>query len=176
MSTLEKRKVCLLGATGVGKTSLLMRFVRSIFSDQYQTTIGTKIESKQVVVDDHRVVLVLWDLSGEDEFQRVRLSYLRGAAGYLLVADGTRRATVETALALHQAAAEIVGDVPRVLVLNKADLRPFWELDDAHERELASCFPIFETSAKTGAGVEEAFRALGYALLRSGRADVPWRP
>ncbi|MDI1449072.1 GTP-binding protein [Polyangium sp. 6x1] len=166
MSTLEKRKVCLLGATGVGKTSLVARFVRSIFSDRYQTTIGTKIETKHLVYGEHVLVLVLWDLSGEDEFQRVRLSYLRGAAGYLLVADGTRRATVETAMALHQAAAEHLGDVPRVLVLNKADLRDFWELDDAYERELASRWPVFETSAKTGAGVEEAFRALGNALLQ----------
>ncbi|MDI1480184.1 GTP-binding protein [Polyangium sp. y55x31] len=166
MSTLEKRKVCLLGATGVGKTSLVMRFVRSIFSDQYQTTIGTKIETKHLTYGDHVMVLVIWDLSGEDEFQRVRLSYLRGAAGYLLVADGTRRATVETAMALHHAATEIVGDVPRVLVLNKADLRASWELDDAHERELAARWTVFETSAKTGAGVEEAFRALGQALLQ----------
>ncbi|HVK64980.1 MAG TPA: GTP-binding protein [Polyangium sp.] len=165
MSTLAKRKVCLLGATGVGKTSLVMRFVRSIFSEQYQTTIGTRIETKHIPYGDHELVLVLWDLSGEDEFQRVRLSYLRGAAGYLLVADGTRRATVETAMALHHTAAELLGDVPRVLVLNKADLRAFWELDDASERELAACWPIFETSAKTGAGVEEAFRALGHALL-----------
>jgi len=166
MTVLEKHKVCLLGATGVGKTSLVMRFVRSIFSDAYQTTIGTKIESKHVVCGDHVVALVLWDLSGEDEFQRVRLSYLRGAAGYLLVADGTRRATVETAMALHDAAMGILGDVPRVLVLNKADLRAFWELDAAYERELASRWTLFETSAKTGAGVEEAFVALGHALLQ----------
>lgn len=166
MTTLAKKKVCLLGATGVGKTSLVVRFVRSIFSDQYQTTIGTKIETKEVELDDHVVVLVLWDLSGEDEFQRVRLSYLRGAAGYLLVADGTRRSTVETAMALHRAAEEVLGDVPRVLVLNKADLRVFWELDEAYERELASHWSLFETSAKTGAGVEEAFNSLGRALLQ----------
>lgn len=161
--TVEKRKVCLLGATGVGKTSLVMRFTRSIFSDQYQTTIGTKIETKQVEYGNRLLILVLWDLSGEDEFQRVRLSYLRGAAGYVLVADGTRRSTLDTALALHDATVKILGDVPRVLVLNKADLRPFWELDAAHD---VRNWPVFETSAKTGAGVEEAFRALGHALLQ----------
>ena len=167
MTTVEKRKVCLLGATGVGKTSLVTRFVRSIFSDTYQTTIGTKIEAKQVEYGDRILVLVLWDLSGEDEFQRVRLSYLRGAAGYVLVADGTRRSTLETALALHDATVTILGDVPRVLVLNKGDLRPLWELDDASVLDLvAQGWRVFQTSAKTGAGVEEAFRSLGRELLQ----------
>jgi small GTP-binding protein len=162
----EKRKICLLGPTGVGKTSLVMRFVRSIFSDTYQTTIGTKIETKHVQCGDRSLDLVIWDLSGEDEFQRVRLSYLRGAAGYLVVVDGTRRPTLDTALALDAAAMDIVGTVPRVLVLNKADLREFWEVDDNDERALvANGWSLIETSAKTGAGVEEAFLVLAKALL-----------
>jgi small GTP-binding protein len=163
---IEKRKICLLGPTGVGKTSLVMRFVRSIFSDSYQTTIGTKIETKQVAWDDRSVDLVIWDLSGEDEFQRVRLSYVRGAAGYLVVVDGTRRPTLDTALVLDAAAADIVGAVPRVLVLNKADLRVLWEVNDTDERALvAKGWTLIETSAKTGAGVEEAFVVLAKALL-----------
>jgi small GTP-binding protein len=162
----KKHKVCLLGATGVGKSSLVQRFVHSIFSDSYHTTIGTKIETMRVPCGECVVCLVIWDLSGEDEFQRVRLSYLRGATGYLLVADGTRRSTVETALALDAAAVDVVGDVPRLLVLNKADLRVSWEVDDACVAALGSKgWRIVETSAKTGAGVEEAFYALGRALI-----------
>lgn len=164
---IEKRKICLLGPTGVGKTSLVMRFVRSIFSDSYQTTIGTKIETKQVNCDDRLIDLIIWDLSGEDEFQRVRLSYLRGAAGYFVVADGTRRATLDTALVLHAAAADIVGAAPRVLVLNKTDLRVFWEIKSTEERDLKmDGWTVIETSAKTGAGVEEAFLVLTKALLQ----------
>ncbi|MBK9259094.1 MAG: GTP-binding protein [Polyangiaceae bacterium] len=162
----EKRKICLLGPTGVGKTSLVMRFVRSIFSDAYHTTIGTKIETKQVQCGERSVDLVIWDLSGEDEFQRVRLSYLRGSAGYLVVADGTRRHTLETALTLDSAAADVIGDAPRVLVLNKSDLRVFWEINDNDEKDLvAKGWPLVETSAKTGAGVEDAFLVLTQALL-----------
>ena len=85
-----QKKVCLLGGTGVGKTSLVAQFVHSIFSDKYLTTVGVKIDKKSVDVDGTDVELVIWDVYGHDDFQKLRVSYLRGTSGYLLVADGTR--------------------------------------------------------------------------------------
>jgi small GTP-binding protein len=170
---IERRKVCMLGATGVGKTSLVARFVRSIFSETYRTTIGVTIDKKRVLWEGREVDLILWDLSGEDEFQGVSRSYMRGAGGYLLVIDGTRRATVDTALGLHRVAFEILGGVPRIAVLNKSDLAAAWEIDRASEAGLrgVGC-SIVLTSAKTGAGVEEAFSALAREMMMSapGRA------
>ena len=99
-----QKKICMLGGFGVGKTSLVSRFVTSIFSDTYLPTIGVKIDKKSIGVDAHEMTLMLWDIYGQDEFQTVRDSYLRGASGYLLVADGTRHATLETAAALQQKA------------------------------------------------------------------------
>jgi GTPase SAR1 family protein len=94
------------------------------------------------------------------------MSYLRGASGYLLVADGTRRTTLDTALALHEAADRTIGHVPFVLVLNKADLSAQWELDEgAIVRLMQSGWRVLRTSAKTGIGVEEAFTTLGNAML-----------
>jgi GTPase SAR1 family protein len=110
--------------------------------------------------------LILWDLYGEDDFQKVRLSYLRGAAGYLLVADGTRRGTVDTALGLQHSATGTLGDVPFVLLLNKYDLHHEWEIDQSRVTQLAAQgWPILTTSAKTGAGVEEAFTMLAQRIL-----------
>jgi small GTP-binding protein len=156
-----KRKICLLGATGVGKTSLVARYVRSIFSDTYQTTVGVKIDTKQVVGPGGPVDLVIWDLSGEDEFQTVQLAYLRGASGYLLVVDGTRRETLETSRMLHARASEVLGPVPLVVVANKCDLSASW---DVEPRELETFtrkgWPVIKTSARTGAGVERAFETL----------------
>ena len=117
-----QKKICMLGGFGVGKTSLVSRFVTSLFSDTYLTTIGVKIDKKTITVDSHEMNLLLWDIYGQDEFQTVRDSYLRGASGYLLVADGTRHATLETAAALQQKAESVIGDVPFLLLLNKADL------------------------------------------------------
>ena len=156
-----QKKICMLGAFAVGKTSLVARYVKSIYSDVYQTTVGVKIDKKVLDVGGKEVTLVLWDIHGEDELQKVRLSYLRGAAGYILVVDGTRAATLEKALALHEAARGAAGDVPFVMVLNKADLRAEWEIDpDTASALSAKGIHVLEGSAKTGAGVEEAFRSL----------------
>jgi small GTP-binding protein len=161
----EKHKICMLGATGVGKTSLVTRFVYRTFSDAYQTTIGVAIQRKRARCNGREIDFILWDLSGEDEFQSVGLSYTRGASGFLVVVDGTRRETVDVGLRLQAAARAIAGDVPSVFVLNKADLVGTWELDAGAEAELRrASTALFRTSAKTGAGVEEAFCALANGM------------
>ena len=125
-----QKKICMLGAFGVGKTSLVSRFVHSLFSDKYLTTVGVKIEKKSVDVEGEQVDLVIWDIYGDDDFQKVRMSYVRGASGYLLVADGTRSTTLDTARALQDSVQRTLGAVPFILVLNKADLVDQWALDE----------------------------------------------
>jgi len=156
-----QKKVCLLGAFAVGKTSLVARFVKSIYSDQYLTTVGVKVDKKTVQLGDQEVNLIVWDLAGEDEFQKVRMDYLRGAAGYLLVADGTRRGTLETARMLAERVAQSIGSIPFAFLINKADLSDEWEIDDQAIQEcLNNGWEVIKTSAKTGQGVEEAFTLL----------------
>lgn len=166
----EKFKICMLGASGVGKTSLVKRFVHRAFSETYRTTIGVAIEKKRSRCDDRDVDLVIWDLSGEDEFQSVTLSYVRGAAGILLCIDTTRRDTALVALRLAAATRAMVGDVPSVCVLTKSDLIATWDLDAGSEAALrrAGC-ALVRTSAKTGEGVEDAFGALTRAVLSAPR-------
>ena len=89
-----QKKICMLGGYAVGKTSLVSRYVSSMFSEKYMTTIGVKIDKKGVDTEKDRVELVIWDIYGQDDFQKVRMSYLRGASGYLLVLDGTRGGTL----------------------------------------------------------------------------------
>jgi len=162
----EKLKVCMIGATAVGKTSLVARFTRSIFRERYETTIGVRIQARPVQRGEHAVNLVLWDLSGEDEFQSVQRSYLRGAGGYFLVVDGTRRETLDTALWLHERAQQATRGAPFVLVLNKSDLLDSWEID-AHALQALERrgWNVVRTSAKTGEGVEDAFNLLADAIL-----------
>ncbi|MBI1761286.1 MAG: GTP-binding protein [Acidobacteria bacterium] len=163
---LHKKKVCLLGAFAVGKTSLVRRYVEAIYSDKYLTTVGVEIKKRTVQVGEHEVYLVIWDLAGEDEFQKVQLSYLRGASGYLLVADGTRRTTLDTAKVLQQRVNDSVGPVPFILLVNKTDLHSEWEIDEAALAEFSAAgWHIVKTSAKSGDNVEAAFQTLAELTL-----------
>ena len=163
-----QKKICMLGTFAVGKTSLVSRFVKSLFSDKYLSSVGVKVDKKVVAVGQDQVNLLLWDLYGEDDFQKMRPSYLRGSSGYVLVVDGTRRETLEKAIILQNKAEEIVGKVPFVLVVNKADLVDQWEIDDSAIGALGKQgWPAFKTSAKTGDGVENAFLALAGKMMVS---------
>jgi small GTP-binding protein len=161
-----QKKICMLGSFSVGKTSLVRRFVDSIFNERYHTTIGVKVDKKMVNVKGEDVTLMLWDIYGEDAYQKMRMSYLRGTAGYLLVVDGTRRQTLADALALHDRIVQEIGKLPSVLVLNKDDLTDQWEIDSAQEMKLAEDgWTVQRTSAKTGNAVEKVFLHLAQAIL-----------
>lgn len=156
-----QKKICLLGAFSVGKTSLIQRYVESEFSDKYLTTVGVKISRKQLQLEQQTLSLMLWDIAGQDEFTSIRTAYLRGMAGYILVVDGARPHTCETALGLHQLVQENLGDLPAVIALNKSDLKHLWQLDNDHLQALQQTgHPLVETSAKHDEGVENLFLQL----------------
>jgi len=161
-----KKKVCMLGSFAVGKTSLVRRYVKGIFSDAYLTTVGVKISKKELRVDDNEVTLMLWDLYGEGALQKLRPSFLRGTSGFLLVVDGTRRTTLDQALVIIGEAEKTVGDGSTVIILNKCDLAEEWEIAPEKESALAGGrWKVVRTSAKTGEGVDKAFAMLARAIL-----------
>lgn len=162
------RKVCIIGDFGVGKTSTVARYVHDVFSEKYLTTVGVKIDTKEIALDDGRVTvkLVIWDIAGTDRFSAVEYSYLRGSAGYLLVADGTRSPTVETLRKLRREAEQRYGPQPTVTLLNKYDLKELWEVPDATIEMLREeGHTVYRTSAKTGENVERALVDLASRVL-----------
>ncbi|NNK50472.1 MAG: GTP-binding protein [Xanthomonadales bacterium] len=168
------RKVCLLGAFAVGKTSLVRRFVHGVFDERYLTTLGVKIDTKTVQLKGDTVKLVVWDIEGADPDDdgsspvRSRMqTYLQGADGVLLVVDGTRAATVETARI-------IVGDfskqhpgVPLILMLNKSDRADEWQVDPQQLEGFPGLSRSFSTSALSGQNVEAAFTFLAELLAET---------
>lgn len=163
-----QKKICMIGDFAVGKTSLVARFVRQTFSDKYLTTIGVKIDTKLINLSHEQIKLILWDIAGSDALSTVTTSYLRGAAGYLLVVDGTRKPTWDTALNLQQLVNSQIGNKPFIILLNKADLQEQWEINNLDIAEqLQQGRMVIHTSAKTGTGVEDAFKQLAMKLLNN---------
>lgn len=160
-----KKKVVMLGSWGVGKTSLVRQFIDHVFDEKYLSTLGVKIDKKQVTSGEREVDLVLWDIAGAEDNFSVPMHYVKGAAGYLLIIDGTRRASLEKALDLVNMVEKEVGQLPFVAAVNKSDLN--WELTAA---EIDAAFgkpgqQWFTTSAKTGENVEAVFSAITERLI-----------
>jgi small GTP-binding protein len=174
-----QKKVCMVGVYGTGKTSLVQRYVHSIFSAKYHSTVGVKIDRKLVQLGEAAVNLLLWDIEGRSSEQDVPASYLRGAHAVLFVADGTRRDTFEQLFDLGRRTRAATGEVPSIVALNKSDLRDQWVLTAADRKRLeAAGFRSLITSAKTGDGVEDAFLWLAEATLEASagpdaKAKVP---
>jgi len=165
------KKVCLLGDFAVGKTSLVRRFVYDRFDDRYITTIGVKVSRKTVtVVRPYGIVeltMMLWDLAGSEEFDRVRASYLRGSAGAVLVCDLTRSETLDSLRTYKENLLNANPEAKLVLAANKRDLteqqRLGTEQIEAFAAELDVSYVL--TSAKTGDEVEQLFRQLGHLMV-----------
>ncbi|HTY83750.1 MAG TPA: Rab family GTPase, partial [Silvibacterium sp.] len=156
---------------GVGKTSLVKRYVESIFSEKYLTTVGVKIDKKVMKLGETEITLLLWDLMGEEKGSPAKLHYLKGASGIVLVTDG-RKLALRTALEIRERVRNEAGPVPCVLAANKIDLCKeswAWEytIEELDERtENAGLIP-FTTSALTGTGVELMFEYLARQMLKA---------
>ncbi len=170
-----KRKVLLLGDGAVGKTSLLRRFVVDKFSDEYITTIGTKVTKKDVTVgkppNDVGLIMQIWDVLGQKGYGGVQETAAKGAQGVLFVHDLTREDTRRSVEEYWMPMVwRLAGRIPMVIVGNKVDLLEE-ERIAAHEYSyyLSEKYfsPSVMTSAKTGEKVEEAFGTLGEMVVES---------
>ena len=145
---------------------MVARFLDNSFADRYLTTVGVKIGKKNLTINDIDVSLILWDLAGEDDFHSVQSSYVRGAAGYLLVIDGLRRQTLDTAIMLHEQIETALGKIPFIVAVNKADTHDQWTVTPADIQSLADRgWKVLLTNAKLGQGVQDAFQWLTEQVL-----------
>lgn len=168
---LMKVKVCFIGDAGVGKTSLIKRFVLDVFDDRYIATIGTKVTKKIVEVEESgnnvKVMMLVWDIMGQKGFRELlREAYFFGAHGAIAVCDMTNKESLEELRYWIKALTDVAGDVPVVFAGNKADMENDRVISEADLQELASKYKTeaFLTSAKTGQNVEPLFKALGKAM------------
>ena len=168
-----RKKICLIGPGGVGKTSLIKRFILNIFDDKYLRTLGTKVSKKVVNLEfpekelQVNLTMMVWDIMGQESFRPIlQDSYFFGTEGCLAVCDSTN---VETMEALDEWVAslhKIAKDAQLIILANKSDLSESQVVDKEKLETFASRYnaPCFFTSAKTGDNVEKAFYELGKLL------------
>ncbi|MAE07154.1 MAG: GTP-binding protein [Bacteroidetes bacterium] len=161
-----KKKIVMLGSFAVGKTSLIQRFVSSIFSEKYQTTIGVKIDQKIVKIGSTEVNLLIWDLHGEDDYQRIKPAYIVGASGCFIVIDGTRKATLDIGIELIETVKKNAPNSAILILINKSDLKNEWDINEDDIIGLSKIgYEVIETSAKTNEAVELAFNKITKLML-----------
>lgn len=178
-----RKKIVLLGDSAVGKTSLIRRYVFDQFQDSYIITIGSKVTMKELVVKrpDRNVNLtfMIWDLIGREGYHALHARTFVGVHGALLVADLTRKETLENLEKYWiPFLYKVVDEVPLVFVCNKSDLKSEYEFEpdelvdiakryNGHlERVLPSGIKLsYSTSAKNGYNVEKSFESLGHLVL-----------
>ena len=165
---MQQRKVCIIGAFAVGKTSLFDRFVYNRFGALYQTTLGIRVQRKQLASTSGPLTLILWDIEGATADRTLRESYLLGAAGAVLVCDLSRPATIAS---LPEFAARLRALHPTIAIViaaNKRDLivpdSP--QIDALAKTAAALSVPQILTSASDGSGVGQLFATLGEQVLR----------
>lgn len=160
-----QKKICLLGATGVGKTSLVRQYVQGIFDEKYLTSIGVKIDKKIVEITDASVQFLLWDIEGIDQYANFQRRYLRGASAVIIVVDQSREQSLLEGREIHTLVRDI-SECVTVLALNKSDLeiKLPWPVQEL--KNYQSAFDLcFSTSAKTGQQVEQMFGELAQLLM-----------
>lgn len=159
------KKIVLLGHFGVGKTSLIRRFVDNDFETNYQVTIGVQVKKKEVQLDKDTVALLIWDIEGNTSIEKARKPYLMGSSGFVYVFDLTRPETFENINEELNYLTTNYPDVPVILIGNKSDL-----IDPSDKKLYFSENNIevdYFSSAKTGKMVADMFEDLSKKLIEN---------
>ena len=161
-------KVLLLGNSDVGKSSLLLRFVDSVWNETFVPTIGVDFKVKTVEIGDKKVKMQIWDTAGQERFRNVISTYFRGGNGLLLIYDITNKDSFKNLeswlIEIEKNASE---NILKLLIGNKSDLEEDREISKEEGQAFANRngMQFMETSAKMNTNVDEAFQALGKLMI-----------
>jgi small GTP-binding protein len=179
LSDAFKFKIVVVGDAAVGKTSLIKRYTTDTFEKDYISTLGMQFSKFEEDVEGEKVELLLWDLAGQDSFSNLRDRFYTGSSGVIVVFSLSPEdlETYDHVTKWLSNAKEACGNIPIILFGNKADLvdqnalatSPNYATSDVHVKKFVQDHKIIEyykTSALTGQGVNEAFKALVFKLYQ----------
>eukprot|EP01090_Pellita_catalonica_P001530 TRINITY_DN11289_c0_g1_i1.p1 TRINITY_DN11289_c0_g1~~TRINITY_DN11289_c0_g1_i1.p1 ORF type:complete len:207 (-),score=45.39 TRINITY_DN11289_c0_g1_i1:159-779(-) len=162
-------KIMLVGDAGVGKSCILNRYTNNTFNPEYSSTIGLDFSHRTFTHNDKIVRLQIWDTAGQERFRTITSSYYRGSHGILLVYDVTEKRTFEHLEYWKEQIEEFSNTYVKVMMVGNKCCSPVGrevEFNKAKEKADAWQYGFMETSAKTGKGVEEAFKALVDEIIK----------
>ncbi|XP_051541359.1 ras-related protein Rab-35-like [Myxocyprinus asiaticus] len=167
-------KLLIIGDSGVGKSSLLLRFADNTFSGSYITTIGVDFKIRTVEINGEKVKLQIWDTAGQERFRTITSTYYRGTHGVIVVYDVTSAESfVNVKRWLHEIN-QNCDEVCRILVGNKNDDpgSKVVETNDAQKFAEQMGIQLFETSAKENVNVEDMFNCITELVLKARKESV----
>ena len=161
-------KLLIIGESGVGKTSILLRFTDDYFSDKFMSTIGVDFKVKELEVDGKHVKLQIWDSAGQERFRNITMSYYRNSSGIIIVYDVTNHTSFDHVNNWIEEVRKYVPGSPLMLVGNKADLEDERKVQFEEGQELAEKHNLIflETSAKTALNIEDTFEKFTRILVQ----------
>ena len=164
-------KLILIGSSGVGKTSILQRYIQKIFNDDYTCTIGVDFFMKSMKIDDKLIKLQLWDTAGTEKFKSITTGYYRGANAAFIVFDLTSRKSFESVSEWIENYYKYSNpDYERhvILIGNKSDLKNERIITENEIDDFVKLNKIkyFETSAKNGENIDESFLFIAEQLMK----------
>lgn len=163
------KKIVMLGDGGVGKTSLVKRFKTGQFNPAYLITLGASITKKEIDFDHCLVTLAIWDIGGQEMFQKVHSKYFIGSEGALAVCDVTDFTSFQNLSNWIKSFRKVVGDKPVIFLANKIDLKD----QKVTEHDISALSAKFSnsqfilTSARNGTNTNEAFSNIARLILDS---------
>jgi Ras-related protein Rab-1A len=168
-------KLLLIGDSGVGKTNILMQYVDGVSCENYIATIGVDFKIKTIMVGNKKVKLQIWDTAGQERFKTITSSYYRGAQGIIIVYDQTNKETFDHVKKWLRDVDTYAGEnVAKILIGNKSDLGSKKVISTQEGKELADEYKMkfFETSAKNGTNISEAFDAVATESIINAVGDT----
>jgi len=162
-------QILLLGDMAVGKTCLINRYTNGVFKEEYISTVGFDYYTKQEEINNKTVQVKLWDTAGQERFKTLTPSFLRNAEGVIIVFDVTSQDSFDNVKGWINSIKSNLGKniIPIIIVGNKIDMENMREISKEDGKKIASenDFKYFETSAKTGIGVDEAIKEIVNQIL-----------
>ena len=155
-----KKKVCILGDAGVGKTSIVRKLIEGKYRDEYQPTVGTSMSNFEVG-GDGSLTLMIWDITGQPGYPHLREIFFKKATGAILAIDVTNRDSLSSIVDWVTSLYEVEFGIPLVVAMNKIDSKPHaFGLNEVRSALEGYEYDVFMTSAKGGQGITELFQAI----------------